>query len=340
LTPNVEVVAVNRSVQQVAGEVHDDPAYLAYAQRLDALLAEYQVAAIPRFVDVEVERRPGVRTRLPTFVMESGTGTPVLFLNGSPATSAVWVPMLGSLTGVRAIVVDRPGHGLTGEFDYAGVADVRAHAVAFLDTLLEELGLDRVVVAGNSLGGLWGLWLAIDRPHRVSALALPGLPPGLLTNRVPAIFGLLSVPWIGWLMRRLQPPSRRSTRRMFTMMGDPPATLSDAFVDAYTHGQRLPNVEGGTIHLIHHVRFPGRLSAPWWLDAETLAGISQPTLFLAGAQDFLGGLAVARAMADAVPGAELAEVGVGHLPWLQDPHGAATAIEQLVRRTAAVPPEH
>ena len=143
----------------------------------------------------------------------------------------------------------------------------------------------------------------------------------------------LSVPWIAALVRRLDPPSTGSTRRFFQKMGDPPAALTDAFVEAFTQGQRLPNVKGGTAHLIQRfVRLPGRLHPRLWLDASTLAGVTQPTLFLAGNGDFLGDLTAARLMTDAIPGAELAELGRGHLPWLQDAATAAHAVQDFVHR--------
>jgi pimeloyl-ACP methyl ester carboxylesterase len=324
---------MERIVQVITPEVHADPAYVEYAQALDALLAEYRMTAQPSFVDVDAAPPGTGRMKLRTFVLQCGTGTPVLFLNGTPATAAVWAPLLGSLTGVRAIVVDRPGHGLTGDFDYAGLDDVRAHAVSFLESVLDALALERVVVAGNSLGGLWGLWLAVDRPQRVTGIVQLGLPPGLLSDRLPLVFGLLSVPWIARLARRLDPPSCASTRRMFKKMGDPPASLSDTFADVFTQGQRLPNVEGGTAHLIQRfVRPPGRLHPRMWLDAAALAGVRQPVLFLAGADDFVGDLAAARRMAAAIPGAELRELGRGHLPWLQDADGAARAIQDFLHR--------
>jgi pimeloyl-ACP methyl ester carboxylesterase len=310
---------------------HVDLADAAYAQAVEALMSEHGVVARNRFVTVEVER-PGVRRGpLRTWVTESGDGPPMLLVNGSPGTASVWAPLLGSLEGVHAIAVDRPGHGLTGAFDYAELSDLRAHAVGFLESVLDALELDQVVVTGNSVGGLWGLWLAIDRPERVSAIVQLGLPPGLLTDRLPLIFGLLAVPRIAKLLNRLDPPSARSVRRLFKLMGDPPQQLGDAFVEAFVEAQRLPKTEGGTLHQIQRfVRFPGRFEAAW-LSAEALAGVRQPTLLVAGRDDFLGGLPAAERMTAAIPDATLEVLGQGHLPWLQDSDGVARAVERFVR---------
>ena len=309
-----------------------DAADVAYARAVDVLMAEHGVEARSRFVTTQVDR-PGVgRGPLRTWVTESGDGPPVLFVNGTPATAAVWAPLLGSLNGVRTVAVDRPGHGLTGDFDYAELPDLRSHAVSFLESVLDSLELDQVVVAGNSLGGLWALWLAIDSPHRVSGIIQLGLPPALLSDQLPPVFGLLAVPWIATIMSRLDPPSKRSVRRFFRMMGDPPGLLDDAFVEMFVEAQRLSKTEGGTAHLIQRfVRFPGRFASSW-LAADVLAGVRQPTLFVAGRDDFLGGLPAAERMTAAIPGATLEEIGQGHLPWLQDCDGVARSVERFIGR--------
>jgi pimeloyl-ACP methyl ester carboxylesterase len=306
--------------------VCDDPAYGGYARAYDELLGEYDVTAEVSCPAVGPTRR--------VFVARVGTGEPVVFLHGTPATSAVWIPLAARLRGVRAYLVDRPGHGLSSAVDYAQVPDLRTHAVAFVDALLDTLGLERAVLAGNSLGGLWALWSALDLPERVSAVVAIGAPPGLLTPRLPRIFGPLSVPWTAKLMQRLDPPSPRSTRRFFRLMGDPPAQLSDSMVNAFTEGLRLPNAEGGMSHLIQHfVAWPGRFAdRRLWLSSEQLAEIEQRVLFVWGRHDFLGDLTVAKRITGALPRATVVEAGTGHLPWLQDPQQVADSVGSFLRR--------
>ncbi|WP_410787821.1 alpha/beta fold hydrolase [Kribbella sp. C-35] len=303
-----------------------EPAYDSYAGRYDDLLDEYGVTA-----DVSC---PAVGSTGRVFVAQVGAGDPVVFLHGTPATSAVWIPLAARLRGVRAYLVDRPGHGLSGSVDYAEVSDLRAHAVAFVDALLDTLGLERAVLAGNSMGGLWALWSALDLPGRVSAVAAIGAPPGLLAPRLPRIFGPLSVPWMAKVLRRLDPPSPRSTRRFFRLMGDPPAQLSDSMVDVFTEGLRLPNAEGGMSHMIQHfVAWPGRFAdRRLWLSADELGEIQQRVLLVWGRHDFLGDLTVAQCAAGAFPRAVVVEAGVGHLPWLQDPQVVADTLGSFVRR--------
>jgi 3-oxoadipate enol-lactonase len=110
--------------------------------------------------------------------LDGDASAPVLVLASSLGTThAMWEPQVAALTErCRVLRYDHPGHGAspTGPRTLEGVA--RA-ALALLD----ELGLERVVFVGLSLGGMVGMWLAANAPARVERLVLactaPHLPP-------------------------------------------------------------------------------------------------------------------------------------------------------------------
>ncbi len=313
-----------RSPAEVARALGGQPVQERYASSLAALLAHHDVRPSYHLVPSD----PG-----PTFVMDVGEGEPVVFVHGTPATSAVWVPLLEHLHGIRALVVDRPSHGLSGDFEFGDVpaAEIRAHGVRYLESLLDGFGLGSATFVCSSYGGLWAMWLASDRPDRVGRLVLAGGPPGMRNPKVPLIFGLLSVPWIAWVLNRIGPPSPRSTRRFFRQWGDPVDQLSPAMVEAYTDSQRLPATASLMRNIQRAARFPGRFDhRSLWLDDADLGRIATPTLFLWGPNDFVGDVDHAHATVAAMPNAELEIVGVGHLPWLQDPATCARSIERVV----------
>jgi pimeloyl-ACP methyl ester carboxylesterase len=95
----------------------------------------YGVDTTTRYVEL---REPALRVR----VLECGDGRPLLFVPGDGAIAAAWAPLLGELSGCRAVVLDRPGFGLSDRFDYRG-ADLRRHSVDLLRALLDALELDR-----------------------------------------------------------------------------------------------------------------------------------------------------------------------------------------------------
>ena len=152
-------------------------------------------------------------------VIEAGKGPPVVLLHGSSTSSLLLLPLLERLKGLRGIVVDRPGFGLS---DPAGVSRVRFRdaAVEFLDEALDELELDTLALAGNSMGGTWALWYALARPDRVRQLVLLGAAPLLPGTRVPPPLRVMATSVVGELLERLTKPSPKLVVRMMTSMGE------------------------------------------------------------------------------------------------------------------------
>src|SRR5262245_34133340 len=127
-----------------------------------------------RWVDIA---SPPVRVR----VLESGVGDPVLFINGIAAPGIAMAPLAGRLPGHRVLIMDVPGHGLSPPYLWQG-APVREQAVNILAGVLDGLGIDRVTLVGNALGGLFSLWFALDRPSRVARIVLVGQPAGAIAG--------------------------------------------------------------------------------------------------------------------------------------------------------------
>src|SRR5580692_1752480 len=79
----------------------------------------------------------------------------------------------------RTLVVDQPGFGKSDKPAVAG--NYFTFAAAALAGLLDELGLDRVHLVGNSLGGGTAVRFALRYPERAGRLVLMG-PGGLSLN--------------------------------------------------------------------------------------------------------------------------------------------------------------
>lgn len=105
-----------------------------------------------------------------------GEGTPVVFLHGSGPGVTGWANFgatVPGLQGIRALVVDQVGFGASErpEVYDRNYLDLSADAVV---GLLDALGLERVGLVGNSMGGDVAVTLTLDHPDRVSALLLNG----------------------------------------------------------------------------------------------------------------------------------------------------------------------
>lgn len=102
---------------------------------------------------------------------ESGTGPPVLLLHGWPTSSFLWREVMGPIARAnRVVAVDLPGFGVSDK-----PLDVRYNFAFFgrvLDLFLARLGIDELGLAVHDLGGPIGLHWLLDRPGRVTKLAL------------------------------------------------------------------------------------------------------------------------------------------------------------------------
>ncbi|MDE2141528.1 MAG: alpha/beta hydrolase, partial [Elusimicrobia bacterium] len=127
-------------------------------------------------------------------LLRAGRGEPVLLLHGLGASSYSWrfaVPELAKHYEVFA--PDLPGFGRADkprDFDYS-ISGLHDWVVSFMD----QLGIKKARVAGNSMGGVIALWLAMDSGHRVERMALLGTP-AFPENR-PKMLWPLSWPVLG-----------------------------------------------------------------------------------------------------------------------------------------------
>jgi pimeloyl-ACP methyl ester carboxylesterase len=101
-----------------------------------------------------------------------GSGPPLVLLHGVGHRRQAWGAVLDRLTPHRDVIVaDLPGHGESPPLD-TGEPAGRAMLTAVL-ALLDELGLERPHLAGNSLGG----WLALETAAAGRAASVTGLSP-------------------------------------------------------------------------------------------------------------------------------------------------------------------
>jgi pimeloyl-ACP methyl ester carboxylesterase len=113
-------------------------------------------------------------TQGPSIRHRGGSGEPLLLLHPFALSSDAWLPVLPALERRHEVLVATfPGHE-GGEPVPPGFRPSISASVDLAEAELDAAGLDRVHLAGNSLGG----WFAIELARRGRALSLVAIAPG------------------------------------------------------------------------------------------------------------------------------------------------------------------
>lgn len=250
---------------------------------------------------------------------------PIVLLHGTGASLHTWDGWVRELRHQRRVVrIDLPGFGLTGPFagehdpeDYRGDTYAR-----FLLALMDQLGLQRVVLGGNSLGGEIAWRTATLAPERVSRLVLVD-PSGLdvRPEAVPAAFVMAALPVLREIGRAAL-PRELVAASLASVYGDP-ARISPELVDRYWHmAMREGNRRALSLRL--QQLEPGAAAA-------RLDSIAVPTLLLWGERDRLIPPAAGQEMQRRIPGSQLVLLPtLGHVPQEEDPAASLAPVRSFL----------
>ena len=113
-----------------------------------------------------------------THYLEAGSGPPLVLLHGGGAgadSRSNWRDSLALLAAnFRVLAADMVGFGDSDKPDVASYEYSQENRNQWLEDFVDALGLDKVSVVGNSMGGATALGLAMRAPQRVDKLVLMG----------------------------------------------------------------------------------------------------------------------------------------------------------------------
>ena len=233
-----------------------------------------------------------------------------------------WQPVIERLQDQREVIaLDLPGFGAS-RMPPPGTPPGIVSLTDLVSAFLDELGLERPHVAGNSLGG----WIALELAKRDRVRSATGLSPAGFQSRGESRFSHGSL----WLARRASQLIDGHTDRV---LGSP-AAVKLGFGQLSAHPERIPaDALAGDVHAL--------ASAPWFdatLVATTNAAftggerITVPVRVAWGAQDRLLLPRQAERARRAIPGATVTvEPGWGHVPFHDDPVGVARVLLEASR---------
>lgn len=240
-----------------------------------------------------------------------GAGLPLLLIHGFPHDRRLWRAQVAGLQGTaRVIAPDLRGFGASDDPIRAMTMDDHADD---LHALLEELGIQKVVVAGLSMGGYIALAFLARYPAVVKGLILCNTRAG--ADGAEAREG------------------REATARKVMEGGMP--ELAQVMLPKMLSQERLSTQPGlcSTIKSMMAEQRPagavaalrGMAARPDRTDMLTTIGV--PTLVITGSEDTLIVPGESEAMAKKIPGSELVIIpGVAHLSNVEAPETFNSAV--------------
>ena len=214
--------------------------------------------------------------------------------------------------GFSLLVPDLPGCGLSG----GEVPDSIPDLAAWLWRLLDRLGVEKVSLAGHSMGALTALSAAAARPERVSRLCLLGAGYPMAVNA------------------EFLEAARRNDRIAVLAMNDWAHAMR-----AKLGGAALPGLwmVGAAIRLVERAR-PGTLYRclsicnDYDRGLEDAARITCPTGMILGQQDMMAPPRAITALAQALGGEVRSEIlpETGHMMMSERPRKVAELLEKML----------
>lgn len=248
------------------------------------------------------------------FYRDRGAGLPILFVHGFPLDGALWQPQLDRLSDTyRVIVPDLRGFGDSAQC----LAVLMKRYADDLRALLDELEIERVVLAGLSMGGYVAFAFYRQYPNRVRGLVLVDTRPQADTEE--------------------DQDNRVATAERVRTQG--PGVLADDMVEKLLSPATLenrPDVARMAHKMMARQSITGIIAALYGMserpDSRPMLGeISAPALVVVGADDTVTPVGDAEAMVEAIPGAELAVIAdAGHLSNLEQPEAFNRALREFL----------
>ena len=261
------------------------------------------------------------RARLST--LEAGQGPAILAAHGLGATKGSFLPTVVALSErFRVIAFDLPGFG-DSDKPIGAAYDAPFFARAVID-LLDTLGLDRVHLIGNSLGGRVALEVGLRHPERVDRLAL--LAPSLAWRRgrpwAPLV--RLARPELGLVQLAPRPIVEAIVHRLIPGAGDGwTAAGVDEFLRAYLTPAGRAAFYGAARQI--YLEEPHGEEGFW----TRLRRLQPDAVFVWGRRDGLVPISFSRHVADTLPRARHVELDCGHVPQIERPRLTHAAIEEF-----------
>ncbi|RZI85291.1 MAG: alpha/beta hydrolase [Rubrivivax sp.] len=248
---------------------------------------------------------------------------PIVLLHGMASSLHTWEGWQRDLQTTRRVIsIDLPGFGLTGPSPQ-GEYHIDAY-IRFVLRLLDSLGVKRVMLVGNALGGEVAWQTAILAPERVRKLVLidsDGYAQSSLS--MPIAFQIASTRGWRWISERILPRAvvESSVRSVF---GDPTKVTPERVQRYFELALRVGN---------RRALFQRMDQAQWGNSAHMIRRVPQPTLVLWGQKDGMISPTNGPQFCRDIPRCKLVTFpNLGHIPQEEDPVQTLNAARAFLAR--------
>ena len=246
-----------------------------------------------------------------THYVVAGQGPPVVLVHGLGSSAATWQRTIEPLAERHTVyALDMPGHG---DSEKPEVQYSLEAGIAYLSDFLDALDVPRAALVGNSMGGLLSLGMALERPERVTRLAL--VDAAGLGRELAIALRLASLPVVGELMRR---GSVFGYARALMREASSEGRITwSVMVDAFRGARIAPEASRAELNALRNgVNFRG--VRPDYILLDRLPELQAPLLIIWGAQDKVFPVAHAYTAAVKHPSAQVEVLDrCGHWPQLE-----------------------
>ena len=247
----------------------------------------------------------------------------IVLLHGTSASLHTWQGWTEELSEEYCVVsMDLPGFGLTGPFTDKATEYTSANYATFVIEILDQLNLDKVILAGNSLGGKIAWRTAALYPERVSELILVDAVGYRATPKsIPIGFRLAAYPLLKPILSNILP--RSLVKKSILSVYADESKVDDTLVDRYYD---LSLRTGNRGALSNRLREFDNFE-----DQAQIKSLTQPTLILWGAQDYLIPVENAKLFHRDIANSQLKIFnGLGHVPHEEDPRATVAAVKDFL----------
>lgn len=314
---------------------YNSPAFRALVQTESDLFRAYGIDNYrPHSIELA---KPPVRIRL----VEVGSGPPVIMIPGGAGIVAEMIDLIAKLPGYRILAINCPGGGGSDGIDHRAVG-MHTLALRTINAVYDEFDLEQAPIIGNSMGGLWTFWYALEEAERVPRLVQLGVPAIVEGTGALLPLRLMAVPGLNRLLTKaVRPDSPDEIREDAVRLGHP-TEIGQAWplarVEFMYRVRQLPTSDIAMPSLAEEMLSPisaSGLKPGAVLHLETLRGLQQPTLLVWASADPYETLQAARDIEAALPNGKLHQVGIGHHPWWDEPETTARLIRKFLDEQAA-----